>query len=101
MKVAIDIDENIFTKLFNNGIEDYEISNDDLSAIATAIRGGIQLDECGGRLISVNDLSNRIMAGTLGLGSLGIAIADIFEDIVSDTPTKLNYAWFQNGKESN
>lgn len=30
MKIVIDIDENVFTRLFDNGIEDYAIVNDDL-----------------------------------------------------------------------
>lgn len=40
MKYVIDIDGNVLTRLFDNGTEDYEISNDDLSAIAKAIRNG-------------------------------------------------------------
>lgn len=38
MKIVIDIDENVFTRLFDNGIEDYAIVNDDLFAIAKSIR---------------------------------------------------------------
>ena len=45
MNIVIDIDENVFTRLFDNGIEDYEIANDDLSAIARSIRGGTPLPE--------------------------------------------------------
>lgn len=44
MQVVIDIDENVFTRLFDNGIEDYAIANDDLSAIAKSIRNGTPLD---------------------------------------------------------
>lgn len=40
MKMIIDIDENIFTRLFDNGTEDYAIINDDLFVIAKAIRKG-------------------------------------------------------------
>ena len=40
MQIVIDIDENVFTRLFDNGTEDYEIVNDDLFAIAKAIRKG-------------------------------------------------------------
>ena len=41
MKVLIDIDENLYTRLFDNGIE---ISNDDVSVMATAIRKGTVLE---------------------------------------------------------
>ena len=44
MQIVIDIDENVFTRLFDNGIEDYEIVNDDLFAIAKSIRKGKSLD---------------------------------------------------------
>lgn len=43
MKIVIDIDENVFTRLFDNGTEDYEIVNDDLFAIAKSIRKGTPL----------------------------------------------------------
>ena len=38
MKIIIDIDENVFTRLFGNGVEDYAIVNDDLFSIAKSIR---------------------------------------------------------------
>lgn len=38
MKIVIDIDEDVFTRLFDNGTEDYAIVNDDLFAIAKSIR---------------------------------------------------------------
>ena len=43
MQIVIDIDENVFTRLFDNGTEDYKIVNDDLFAIAKAIRKGTPL----------------------------------------------------------
>ena len=45
MKLVIDIDENVYTRLFDNGIEDYAIVNDDLFAIAKSIRNSIPLTE--------------------------------------------------------
>lgn len=41
--LVIKIDENVFTRLFDNGIEDYVIANDDLFVIAKSIRKGIPL----------------------------------------------------------
>ena len=55
MKIVIDIDENVFTRLFDNGIEDYEIVNDDLFKIAKSIRNCIPLPKGHGRLIDVSE----------------------------------------------
>lgn len=43
MRVVIDVDENVFTRLFDNGTEDYEIAKDDLSTIVQSIRKGTPL----------------------------------------------------------
>ena len=56
MQIVIDIDENVFTRLFDNGIEDYAIINDDLFKIAKSIRKGTPLPKGHGRLIDVNYL---------------------------------------------
>lgn len=45
MKIVIDIDENVFTRLFDSGAEDYAIMNDDLFAIAKSIRKGTLLEK--------------------------------------------------------
>ena len=54
MQIVIDIDENVFTRLFDNGIEDYEIAKDDLCAIAKTIRKGTPLPKGHGRLIDAD-----------------------------------------------
>ena len=56
MKVVIDIDENVFTRLFDNGIEDYAIVNDDLFAIAKAIHKGTPLPKGHGRILDEKDI---------------------------------------------
>lgn len=56
MQIVIDIDENVFTRLFDNGIEDYEMSPEDISAMATAIRSGKTLPKGHGDLIDRNEL---------------------------------------------
>jgi len=38
MRIVIEIDENVFTRLFDNVTEDYQIVNDDLFKIAKSIR---------------------------------------------------------------
>lgn len=50
MQIVIDIDENVFTRLFDNGIEDYAIVNDDLFTIAKSIRNCIPLPKGHGRI---------------------------------------------------
>lgn len=67
MKYVIDIDENVFTRLFDNGTEDYEISNDDLSTITKAIRNGKPLPKGHGRLIDADALKKKaVMCPTVG-----------------------------------
>ena len=56
MQIVIDIDENVYTRLFDNGIEDYAIINDDLFAIAKSIRNGTPLTKGHGDLIDVSNL---------------------------------------------
>ena len=58
MQIVIDIDENVFTRLFDNGIEDYEIMNDDLFAIAKSIRTGTPLPKGHGRILDEKDILN-------------------------------------------
>ena len=55
MQVIIDIDENVFTRLFDNGTEDYAIVNDDLFAIAKSIRLCIPLDRIRAEIDSLAD----------------------------------------------
>ena len=59
MKIVIDIDENVYTRLFDNGTEDYGIMNDDLFAIAKSIRNGTPLPKGHGRLIDADKLKEH------------------------------------------
>ena len=62
MKIVIDIDENVFTRLFDNGVDDYDDPIDiatvihDTMDIQTAIRNGTPLPEHHGDLIERNEL---------------------------------------------
>lgn len=53
MQIVIDIDENLYTRLFDNGIDNY----DDAVDMAKAIRKGTPLPAGHGRLIDEKDLS--------------------------------------------
>ena len=48
MQIVIDIDENVYARLFDNGTDFYE--TDDILAIAKAIRKGTPLPKGHGRL---------------------------------------------------
>ena len=46
MKLIIDIDEDTFTRLFDNGIQDNEIATDDICEMVRALRLGKPLPNC-------------------------------------------------------
>ena len=52
MKIVIDIDNNVFTRLFDNGVD---TSLEDRKVIDTAIRTGIPLPKGHGRLIILTE----------------------------------------------
>ena len=52
MQIVIDIDDNLYTRLFDNGGDDYDYAVD----MATAIRKGTPLPEGHGRLIDADAL---------------------------------------------
>lgn len=45
MKLIIDISDDVYTRLFDNGIQDNEIAVDDVCEIARALRKGTPLDD--------------------------------------------------------
>ena len=51
MKILIDIDDNLYTRLFDNGIDDYDNAAD----MAKAIRKGIVLQKGYGRLFILDE----------------------------------------------
>lgn len=58
MQIVIDIDENVFTRLFDNGTDFYDI--DDILAMAKSIRKGTPLPKGHGRLIDADALNIRM-----------------------------------------
>jgi hypothetical protein len=61
MKRVIDIDEDVFTRLFDNGTEDYEITNDDLFAIVKSIRNSTQFTERCERLVAADEANGYFL----------------------------------------
>lgn len=65
MEIVIDIDENVFTRLFDNGIQDNEIAVDDVCEMARALRLGTPLPKGHGRLIDA-DAMQKYQIDTFG-----------------------------------
>lgn len=56
MQIVIDIPEDVYTRLFDNGIQDNEIAVDDVCEMARALRLGKPVTKGHGRLIDETDL---------------------------------------------
>jgi hypothetical protein len=54
MKLIVDIDENVYTRLFDNGIQDNEIAVDDVCEMARALRLGTPLDDVISKIEKLN-----------------------------------------------
>ena len=54
MKIVIDIDDNLYARLFDNGVDNY----DDIVDMAKAIRKGTPLPKEHGRLIDADKMWN-------------------------------------------
>lgn len=84
MQIVIDIDENVFTRLFDNGTD--EIVNDDLFAIAKSIHNCTPLPKVHGRLGDLGkiyvELNEAQIEGTEEYKGLGKA-----KQIVCDAET--------------
>ena len=59
MNLIIDIPEDVYTRLFDNGIQDNEIAVDDVREMARALRMGTPLDE--GEYINKAELIKRML----------------------------------------
>lgn len=56
MQIVIDIPEDVYTRLFDNGIQDNEIAVDDVCEMARALRLGTPLPKGHGRLIDADSM---------------------------------------------
>lgn len=59
MQIVIDIPEDVYTRLFDNGIQDNEIAVDDICEMARALRLGTPLPKGHGRLIDADALDGE------------------------------------------
>ena len=60
MQIVIDISEDVYTRLFDNGIQDNEIAVDDICEMARSIRKGKLLPKGHGRLIDADAFKQNI-----------------------------------------
>lgn len=60
MRIVIDIPKDVYTRLFDNGIQDNEIATDDICKIARSIRLGMSLPKGHGDLIDKEKLKENI-----------------------------------------
>jgi hypothetical protein len=60
MEIVIDIPEDVYTRLFDNGIQDNEIAIDDVCEMARAIRSGTPLPKGHGALKDADKLAIAI-----------------------------------------
>lgn len=67
MRKVIDIPEDVYTRLFDNGIQDNEIATDDICEMARSIRLGTPLTEHHGRLIDADALEYTCNADECGM----------------------------------
>ena len=59
MELVIKLPEDVYTRLFDNGIQDNEIATDDICEMARALRLGTPLPKGHGRLIDADKLNKK------------------------------------------
>ena len=86
MKLIIDIPEDVYTRLFDNGIQDNEIATDDICEMARALRLGTPLPKGHGRLIDAEVFSHNVVKYShQSTKTIGQALADTPTIIEADT----------------
>ena len=64
IELIVKIDANVYTRLFDNGIQDNEIATDDICEMARALRQGKSLPKGHGRLIDKDHMIVRLEAAS-------------------------------------
>lgn len=86
MKLVIDIPEDVYTRIFDNGIQDNEIAADDIREMARSLRLGTPLPKGHGKLKDADEMKRKI--GNLdGFGMIGRCI-DEFPTIIDSDKTE-------------
>lgn len=62
MELVIKIPEDVYTRLFDNGIQDNEIAVDDVCEMARALRLGTLLPKGHGRIVDIGLYEGKVIA---------------------------------------
>ena len=81
MQIVIDIPEDVYTRLFDNDIQDNEIAVDDVCEIARALRFGTPLPKGHGRLIDDNEVKELIKGWATYAVDKALTILEADKDI--------------------
>lgn len=95
MQIVIDIDDNLYTRLFDNGVDNYDdtvdiaIRKGDIVDMAKAIRKGTPLPKGHGRLIDADTLEYTCVCDECGMltGCNHCQYSVITKDELNDAPT--------------
>lgn len=88
MQIVIDISENVYTRLFDNGIQDNEIATDDICEMAMSLRLGTPLLKGHGDLIDRNEVIKSLFDYFNGKKTVGQCIDDVRTIIEADTESE-------------
>lgn len=86
VELVIKIDENVFTRLFDNGIKDNEIAIDDICEMARALRMGIPLSKGHGVLKDADAMINKLCTHEANEFFESITCAEILDFINDEKP---------------
>ena len=75
-EIVIKIDENVYTRLFDKGIQDNEIATDDICEMARAIRNGTVLPKGHGDLIDRSKIYKAIPAEEDNCTGMGMTLEE-------------------------
>ena len=93
MRIVIDIDDNLYTRLFDNGVDNY----DDAVDMAKAIRKGTSLPKGCGRLIDANAYFNDVKKHYFD----NITVMSCTKIALDNAPTILDADGETNNEDSN
>ena len=93
MKLVIDIPEDVYTRLFDNGIQDNEIATDDICEMARSLRRGTPLPKGHGRLIDADalkkddEVTEWRSLNAIRTGKMLKSFSELFIKKIDTTPT--------------
>lgn len=90
MKVLVDISDDVYTRLFDNGIQDNEITVDDVCEMARALRNGVPLPKRHGDLKDAKEVYKKFYCRCL---------AGVATEVLNETPIIIEADKAERSKE--